>query len=186
MSLWGTGIPRRYCGFSSRPLQVTWIFWFSSAYKSYVYTILWSIKWATTLCLKEVLIKTYLGTCLVAQWLRIRLPMQRTQVRALVQEDPTCRGAIKPMCHNYWACTLEPASHNCWARVLQLLKPAPRAHAPQQEKPLQWEARALQQRVAPAHRSQRKPAHSNEDPTQPKKKKTQRKKTKKTLIAKKC
>ena len=28
---------------------------------------------------------------------------------------------------------------------------APRAHAPQQEKPPQWEARALQRRVAPAH-----------------------------------
>ena len=29
------------------------------------------------------------GTCVVAQWLRIRLPMQGTQVRALVWEDPT-------------------------------------------------------------------------------------------------
>ena len=32
---------------------------------------------------------------------RIRLPMQETRVRALVQEDPTCRGATKPMRHNY-------------------------------------------------------------------------------------
>ena len=38
---------------------------------------------------------------LVAQWLRIRLPMQGTRVRALVREDPTCRGAAKPVCHNY-------------------------------------------------------------------------------------
>ena len=38
---------------------------------------------------------------LVVQWLRIRLPMQGTQVRALVWEDPTCRGAAKPVCHNY-------------------------------------------------------------------------------------
>ena len=38
---------------------------------------------------------------LVALWLRIRLPMQETRVRALVQEDPTCRGAAKPVCHNY-------------------------------------------------------------------------------------
>ena len=29
--------------------------------------------------------------------------MQGTQVRALVQEDPTCRGATKPVRHNYWA-----------------------------------------------------------------------------------
>ena len=42
-----------------------------------------------------------LGTSLVAQWLRIHLPMQGTRVRALVQEDPTCRGATKPVCHNY-------------------------------------------------------------------------------------
>ena len=38
---------------------------------------------------------------LVAQWLRIHLPMQGTRVRALVREDPTCRGATKPVCHNY-------------------------------------------------------------------------------------
>ena len=40
-------------------------------------------------------------TSLVAQWLRIRLPIQGTQVRALVLEDPTCRGAAKPVSHNY-------------------------------------------------------------------------------------
>ena len=51
-------------------------------------------------------------TSLVAQWLRIRLPMQGTQVRALIREDPTCRRAAKPVRHNYWACALEPASHN--------------------------------------------------------------------------
>ena len=38
---------------------------------------------------------------LVAQWLRIRLPMQGTCVRSLVQEDPTCCGATKPVHHNY-------------------------------------------------------------------------------------
>ena len=49
--------------------------------------------------------------------------MQETQVRALVQEDPTCRGATKPTRHNYWACALEPTSHNYWAHKPQLLKP---------------------------------------------------------------
>ena len=52
------------------------------------------------------------------------------------------------MCHNYWACALEPTSHNYWAHEPQLLSPrattteadAPRACAPQQEKPPQWEA----------------------------------------------
>ena len=47
--------------------------------------------------------------------------MQGTQVRALVREDPTCCGATKPMCHNYWAYALEPASHNYWS---------PRAYRP--------------------------------------------------------
>ena len=41
------------------------------------------------------------GTSLVAQWLRSRLPMQGTRVQALVREDPTCRGAPKPIRHNY-------------------------------------------------------------------------------------
>ena len=40
---------------------------------------------------------------LVGQWLRIRLPMQGTQVWTLVREDPTCRGATKPVRHNYWS-----------------------------------------------------------------------------------
>ena len=48
----------------------------------------------------------YVGTSLVAQWLRIHLPMQGTW------EDPTCCGATNLVCHNYWAC------------VPQLLKPA--------------------------------------------------------------
>ena len=38
---------------------------------------------------------------LVVQWLRIRLAVQRTLVPPLVWEDPTCRRASKPMCHNY-------------------------------------------------------------------------------------
>ena len=61
---------------------------------------------------------------LVAQRLRIRLPMQGTRVWALVREDPACRGATKPVCYNYLACALEPTSHNYWAHVPQLLKPA--------------------------------------------------------------
>ena len=44
------------------------------------------------------------GASLVAQWLGVCLPMQGTRVRALVWEDPTCRGATKPVTHNYWAC----------------------------------------------------------------------------------
>ena len=50
----------------------------------------WSKKWGTP------------RTSLVARWLRIRLPMQGTRVRALVRENPTCHGATKPVRHNYY------------------------------------------------------------------------------------
>ena len=72
--------------------------------------------------------------------------MQGTRVWALVGEDPTCCGATKPVRHNYWACVprahepqlLSPRATTTEAHVL-------RARAPQQEKPLQWEAHAPQQ-----------------------------------------
>ena len=60
--------------------------------------------------------KRLLRASLVAQWLRICLLMQGIRVRALVWEDPTCRGATRPVSHNYLAC----ASGAC---------------APQQERP---------------------------------------------------
>ena len=41
------------------------------------------------------------GASLVAQWLRVCLPMQGTRVRALVWEDPTFRRATGPVRHNY-------------------------------------------------------------------------------------
>ena len=47
------------------------------------------------------LFKYMSGASLVAQWLRVCLPMQGTRVRALVWEDPTCRGATGPVSHNY-------------------------------------------------------------------------------------
>ena len=43
---------------------------------------------------------SFIGASLVAQWLRICLPMQGARVRALVWEDPTCRGATEPVSHN--------------------------------------------------------------------------------------
>ena len=50
----------------------------------------------TLLCIKQIT-----RASLVAQWLRICLPMQGTRVRTLVREDPTCRGAAGPVSHNY-------------------------------------------------------------------------------------
>ena len=50
---------------------------------------------------KTFSVERILGASLGVQWLRIHLPMQGTWVRALVQEDPTCLGATKPVRHNY-------------------------------------------------------------------------------------
>ena len=99
----------------------------------------------------------------MVQWLGIRLPMQGTRVRAPVREDPSCRGATRPVSHNYWAC-------------------ASGARAPQRGRPRQWEACAPRWRVAPARRNWRKPLHRNEDPTQPKIKKNKKKKNKKFCL----
>ena len=50
---------------------------------------------------KNLLHKKINRASLVAQWLGVRLLMQGTRVRALVWEDPTCRGATGPVGHNY-------------------------------------------------------------------------------------
>ena len=64
-------------------------------------------------------------TSLVVQWLRIHLPTQGTPVWSLVQEDPTCCRATKPMCHNYWCPrALEPVHHEKRSRCSE--KPVPR------------------------------------------------------------
>ena len=55
----------------------------------------------------------YPRTSLVAQWLRICLPLQGTWVQSLVWEYHTCCG--KSIWLKYWAHALEPSSHNYWA-----------------------------------------------------------------------
>ena len=116
-----------------------------------------------TIRISKVILKSFknncAGTSLVVQWLRIRLPMQGTRVRALVREDPTCRGATKPVSHNYWACALEPASHNYWAREPQLLSLCSRALEPQLLKPARLEPVLHNKR---GHCSE-KPVHSNKE-----------------------
>ena len=94
----------------------------------------------------------------MVQWLRICLAMQRTPVWSLVQEDPTCHGATKPVYHSYWASSLcartaEPCATTIEAHEL-------RTHAPQQEKPLQWEACAPQD--SSPHSSQVEKAHAQQ------------------------
>ena len=77
------------------------------------------------------------------------LPMQETRVRSLIWEDPTCRGAAKPVGHNRWACTLEPTSHSYWAL-------SPGAHALQRERPPQRKPERCNERVGPTCRNSRK------------------------------
>ena len=77
--------------------------------------------------------------------------MQGTWVQSQVWEDSTRPRATKPVHHNYWACMLqgyEPQLLSPWAASTEACMPG--ACAPQQEKPPQWEACALQQRVVPA------------------------------------
>ena len=135
-------IPRTICTFQNRKARLVGLVLRSAA---------------VHLCFRE----KPLGLPLVAQWLRIHLPMQGTRVRALVREDPTC----------CWA-TNTPQLLSLCSRACkpQLLSPhATTTEAcPQQEKPLQWEARTPHRRVAPARCNYRKPMRSNEDPTQPK------------------
>ena len=64
-------------------------------------------------------------TSLGIQGLRACLPMQGTWIQSLIQEEPTCHGATKPMRHNYWA------------------------RDPQQEKPRQWEVCTQQLESSP-------------------------------------
>ena len=79
-----------------------------------------------------------LGASLVAQWLRICLPMQGTRVRALVREDPTCCGATRPVSHNYWACASGARAPQQEAAIVRgprtAMKSGPRS--PQLEKAL--------------------------------------------------
>ena len=70
------------------------------------------------------------GASLVVQCLRIHLAMQGTPIRCLVWDDLTCHRITKPF---------TTATEGC----------VPRAHAPQQEKPLQWEAHAPQLASSP-------------------------------------
>ena len=80
--------------------------------------------------------------------------MQGTRVRALVWEDPTCRGATGPVRHNYWAC--EP----------QLLSPRATTTEPVLSSPQATTTEAT--RLEPVLRNKRshrneKPMHRNEE-----------------------
>ena len=73
------------------------------------YTSFFKIQYFSIIKVYYVPYRNISGTSLVAQWLRIHLPMQGTRVQSLVWEDPTCCGAAKPVSHN-----TEPTCHNYW------------------------------------------------------------------------
>ena len=90
--------------------------------------------------------------------------MQETRIPFLVREDPKHLGATKPVCHTAEPVLQSPGATPTEARAL-------RAHALQQEKPLQWEACALQLKSSPHLPQLEKSPRSNKDPAQPKKEK---------------
>ena len=62
--------------------------------------------------LLRLLVKNALRASLMAQRLRVRLPMQETRVPSLGWEDPTYCRAAKPVGHNCRACAQKPGSCN--------------------------------------------------------------------------
>ena len=61
----------------------------------------WQESYRESTLIQQTFSKHLLWASLVAQWLRIHLTMQGTQVRSLVREDPTCCRETKPVQHNY-------------------------------------------------------------------------------------
>ena len=110
---------------------------------------------------KKVWLKKHdIQTCLVAQWIRICLPVHSTWVWCLVWEDPTFSGAAKPLCHRYWAQVLKPGATNTEPTRCSSWSPCAWSPYPQQEKPLQGEACALKPYSPPlkkAHTKQWRP-----------------------------
>ena len=64
---------------------------------------LWKIQWATLSEMPQVS-QGFPGGSVVKN----PPAVQETWVRPLVEEESTCHGTAKPVCHNYWACAPEP------------------------------------------------------------------------------
>ena len=108
---------------------------------------------------------------LVAQWQRTRLNMQEILVWSLIWEDPTWHRAAQARSHNYQA-------YRTRVQEPQLRKSmCPRARAPWQEKPPQWEAFAPPLESSPQIPQLEKSPRSSEDPAQPKINKLKKKKS---------
>ena len=72
------------------------------------------------------LLKVSINTTGLPWWLhgqRSHWPMQETQVRSPVREDPTCQRASKPVHHNCWAYALRAQEPQLRSPRLPLLRP---------------------------------------------------------------
>ena len=104
-------------------------------------------------------------TSLVAQWMRLCLPMQETQVRSLVWEDPICHGATKLMCHHSRACN----SRDCKLQLPSRLQVATTQSECNYQSPHCSEKSAhYKEEWPPLAATRESPCKSNEDPAQPK------------------
>ena len=146
----------------------------------------WSM-WLQRRCMRKIFVAIEL-LCILSvigvAWIYICIKTQDFPGGAAVENPPASAGDTgsspgpggSRVPRSNWARVPQLLSLRSRAREPQLLSPwattteacAPRAGAPKQEKPPQWDAHAPQRRVAPAHHNWRKPARSNEDPTQPK------------------
>ena len=88
--------------------------------------------------------------------------MQETCVWSLFQEDPTCLGETKPVCHNYWVCALKPGSHNYCAHVSHYWSPGILEHM------LHNKRNHHEKPTAPLLTTTREKPESSGDPAQPK------------------
>ena len=91
-------LPNAIYRFNAIPIKISMMFFAEIKKKKSTPKFICNLKGPQAA--KTIFNKNMLGASLVAQWLRICLPMQGTRVRALVWEDPTCRGAAGPVSHN--------------------------------------------------------------------------------------
>ena len=109
-------------------------------------SVLTDYKWTTYFILLYYF-EISAGTSLVAQWLKIRLPMQGMWVRALVRDDPTYHGATKPVSHNNWSpCAYSPCSATREATTMRsphtTMKSSPRSPQLEEACMQQWRPNA--------------------------------------------
>ena len=95
----------------------------------------------------------------VVQWIGTHLPMQRTWVQTLVQEDFICHRAAKPICHTTeprlqspQATTTEPVCHNSWSPCLQepVFHKRSHTHHKEEKTPLRQLEKALTKQWRPS------------------------------------